>query len=219
MTADDPIPPASTALVFGAADPALDPSDDLQVARATLAAFVPPDDQQAAVRAEILAFVDDHPDALLRSCLTGHLTGSALVVDADAERVLLLFHRKLQRWLQPGGHVDGDANLAASARREAEEETGIDGLAVVVPPIDLDIHVVRPPSEAPHRHLDVRYLVLAPPGAVEHGNHESEALRWVRPDEVADLGLDVGTHRLIKRGLELARSLRTGSGTTGSSSP
>jgi len=67
-------------------------------------------------RARILELVDDHPDALLRSCAVGHLTGSALVVDPSSQRLLLLFHAKMQRWLQPGGHADGDANLALLAR-------------------------------------------------------------------------------------------------------
>ena len=199
-----PSPPVQ---VLGVGDPALAPESDLGRARATVAGFAAPDDQQRGVQAEMLRFVDEHPDALVRSCVAGHLTGSAVVVDADAQRVLLLFHRKLQRWLQPGGHVDGDANLAAGALREATEETGIAGLAVVVPPIDLDIHEVRPPGETAHLHLDVRYVVIAPAGAVERGNHESEALRWVRPDQVGDLGLDVGTVRLIDRGLAVASSL------------
>ena len=157
------------------------------------------------VRQEMLRFAADHADALLRSCPAGHFTGSALVVDATGEHTLLLFHTKLQRWLQPGGHADGDANLVAVALREATEETGIIGLSIDPDPLDLDIHAIRPPGEAPHLHLDVRFLVVAPADAVVQGNHESEALRWVPIGELAGLGLDAGTERLGRAGAERRR--------------
>lgn len=197
-----------TVEVLGADDPRLAPRVELAEARALVRSFTPSDDQQRAIQARLLAFVDAHPDALARSCVDGHLTGSALVVDHRAERVLFLLHRKAGRWLQPGGHADGDANLAAVARREAEEETGIAGLAVVVPAVDLDIHQVAFVGEVPHLHLDVRFVVLAPEGAQVHGNHESDALRWVTVDQLDQLDLDAGTHRLVAAGLHRARQLR-----------
>lgn len=147
-------------------------------------------------RAEMLAFAAAHDDALVRTCRAGHFTGSAFVVDSTAEHALLLFHTKLQRWLQPGGHADGDANLAGVALREATEETGIVDLVVDPSPLDLDIHEIPAGRDAAHLHLDVRFLVLAPPDAVVVGNHESQGLRWVAPDDLDALDLDPGLHRL-----------------------
>jgi 8-oxo-dGTP pyrophosphatase MutT (NUDIX family) len=158
-------------------------------------------------RARILAFIDGHTDALLRTCAPGHLTGSALVVDPASGTFLLLHHAKLRRWLQPGGHADGDGNLAAVARREATEETGIEGLRVVLPAIDLDVHLVEPPREHPHYHYDVRFLVVTPPGALAVGNHESTDLRWATVDELADLGCDPGVRRMADAGLRTWRRL------------
>ena len=157
-----------------------------------------------ATRARILAFIDANPDALLRSCVPGHLTGSAAVVDPLRERALLVLHRKLGRWLQPGGHADGDGDLSRVALREASEETGLAGLAVVAPAIDVDVHEIPPiGSEPAHLHLDVRFLVLAAAGAVPVANHESLAIRWITRDELGDpaLALDTSTQRLLRAAL------------------
>lgn len=191
------------------ADGRLAASDDLGVARVQLGAAVVDGPVPAGHRDEVVAFVGRHADAALRTCGPGHLTGSALVVDATGTRTLLLLHRKLGRWFQPGGHADGDTNLAAVALREATEETGIDGLRVAVPAIDVDVHRVEPPAEDPHLHFDTRFLVIAPPAAVETANEESLALRWVDADDLDDLDppVDQGTRRLVERGLAVATEL------------
>jgi 8-oxo-dGTP pyrophosphatase MutT (NUDIX family) len=177
----------------------LDGPDDLEAARAAILAVPVGDEALERNRARILAFLDGHPDALHRSCLEGHLTGSAAVIDPSRRRVLLLLHAKVQRWLQPGGHADGDGNLARVALREAAEETGIAGLQVVTPAVDLDVHVFHHAAgtEPDHLHLDVRHLVLAPAGAVAVTNHESEDLRWVAVDDLGALDLDAGTVRMV----------------------
>ncbi len=198
--------PVDSAAFLATDTTALAPVDDLEVARAAIErARV--DVEAETHRRTILDFLADHDDALHRSCRLGHLTGSALVFDPPGEHVILLHHRKLERWLQPGGHCDGDANLAAVALREAIEETGIDGLVVHPEPIDLDVHEVDPPADGPHLHLDVRFLVVAPDGAEPPGNHESTDIRWVDLANLVDYDLDEGTHRMVRRGLAVLDEL------------
>lgn len=185
--------------------PDLAPSTDLDVAVQLLeAAEVGEFDME---RARVLDLMEDHDDIAVRTCRPGHLTGSAFVVDPTRGATLMMFHKKLQKWLQPGGHADGDTNLANVALREASEETGIDDLWVVVPAIDVDIHRVDPPSEDAHLHLDVRFLVIAPPGATPKGNHESEALRWVTEADFEKYAADPGSSRMAARGFKLAHDL------------
>ncbi len=160
------------------------------------------------IQLQILNLLENHSNALDRNCRPGHLTGSSLIIRPEDSRVLVLFHAKLQRWLQPGGHADGDGDMARVALREAIEETGIPELVVVEPVIDLDIHVVEPPHEDAHDHHDVRYLVLAPEGARPVTNYESTGFQWLDQDEINQIDPDDGFVRMVERGLTMLSTLQ-----------
>ncbi len=131
----------------------------------------------------------------------GHLTGSAWVVDASWSRVLLLHHGKLNRWLQPGGHADGDLDLARVALREAKEESGLTRLRLVERCIfDLDIHEIPARGPEPsHLHFDVRYLIE---GDIEESlvlSDESHALEWVELDRLKDYTTEGSVCRMARK--------------------
>ncbi|MCY2960484.1 MAG: NUDIX hydrolase [Planctomycetota bacterium] len=186
-------------------------------ARALLAGWSPRNPAQALERDRIVAWIDRYPaDAHRRTRLEGHLTASVLVVDPERGAGLLTHHRKLGRWLQLGGHCDGDANLARAALREAVEESGIADLRIDPHPLDVDVHAIPArPGEPEHWHLDTRFLVLAPPGCVEALSEESLALRWFRPDELVRIPTDGSVQRLFEAAFGVEGQpgrLRAGSG-------
>lgn len=147
-------------------------------------------------------------DPFRREHLAGHFTGSAWLVSADRERALLLHHRKLDRWLQPGGHADGDGDLAAVALREAEEETGLRGLRVEPAVFDIDRHRIPARGAEPeHWHYDVRFVVHAGEDETFAVNEESHALAWRPIVEIAnDPAMDASVRRLARKFLNGAGS-------------
>lgn len=138
-----------------------------------------------------------------RAHLAGHFTGSAWVVSRDGEKALLLHHAKLDRWLQPGGHADGEVDLGRVALREAEEETGLPGLRVEADIFDLDRHTIPARGAEPeHWHWDVRYVVRCSGGETPRINSESRAFAWRRIDDLAgDGSLDPSIRRMAARWL------------------
>jgi 8-oxo-dGTP pyrophosphatase MutT (NUDIX family) len=130
-----------------------------------------------------------HPRAYFRDHLPGHMTGSAWIVDNTGENILLTHHAKLNRWLQPGGHADGDEDILNVAQREAEEETGLKSLTLIGDSFfDIDIHTIPARNEFPeHLHYDVRFLFQASADESLVVTEESHALAWKKRNELPAL--------------------------------
>ena len=167
--------------------------------RALLAAYRARWPQEADTVLHFDAFVDRHPDCFERTCRPGHITGSAWLVDAAGERVLLTHHRKLGRWLQLGGHSDGDPDPLAVALREAREESGLAVRALDEAIFDLDVHRIPARGDEPaHRHYDVRFLVVAE-GERFRKTDESHALEWVPVGAIRSFTAEESVLRMARK--------------------
>lgn len=151
--------------------------------------------------AEFRRFALAEPDCLHRRCRPGHFTASAWIVDPARTRTLLTHHRKLDRWLQLGGHVDGESDLLASALREAQEESGLTQLRAISSEIlDLDRHWIPERRDEPaHWHYDVRFLLEADPAEPLVISAESKDLQWVELARLGDYSTEESLHRLARK--------------------
>lgn len=163
---------------------------------------------EAAMTAETIRFVEAHEDCLLRSCAPGHLTGSAWVVSPDRGYVLLTHHRKLDKWLQLGGHADGDGDLLAVALREAREESGLSRVRAVSSELfDVDRHWIPDRKGEPgHYHYDLRFLLEADPAELLAITSESKDLAWVELDRVTALNAEESMARMVRKSARGSRA-------------
>jgi 8-oxo-dGTP pyrophosphatase MutT (NUDIX family) len=141
---------------------------------------------EQAMHQRLTTFVREHDNCFDRSLAIGHITGSAWIVNQDQSKVLMIHHRKLDRWLQPGGHSDGDPNTLNVALREAREETVLENITPVSEAIfDIDIHTIPArKDEAEHEHFDVRFLLQANDGDRIARMEETNDIAWMSLDEV-----------------------------------
>ena len=176
-----------------------------------LAAYLPPDTRDPCAQQEhedlarMRRFAVELASPFSRSQPFAHFTGSAVVVDGAGARVCLVHHRKLGRWLQPGGHSEPQdaGDLHATALREAREETGLE----VRPhpsaphPLDVDAHRIPARPDAPeHWHLDVRFLLVADhPAALAPDSVETRGARFFTFDEALALADEPALRRVLSK--------------------
>ncbi|QMW06313.1 NUDIX hydrolase [Spirosoma foliorum] len=163
----------------------------------------PADPNEQAMTQATIAFVEQYPDCFERSLLIGHVTGSAWIVSPDRTQTLLIHHRKLDRWLQPGGHADGDPDVAAVALREAQEETGLSSVRLLSPAIfDVDVHQIPARKEVlEHLHYDIRFLLEADPNELFGDSDEINNIRWFSLENASELTDSESILRLIRKKL------------------
>ncbi|WP_046470335.1 NUDIX hydrolase [Allosalinactinospora lopnorensis] len=175
-------------------------------AREVLSLWTAPDGAQEALRREYLAHLASFPDGMLRECLPGHITASAVIVDPRGEKAVLTLHRGLRMWLQTGGHCEpGDSSLAQAALREATEESGVAELSLLPDPVRLDKHWV--PCGGGTWHLDVQYAAVARNGApLIRAESESDDLDWFPADDLPE-PTDAACRSLVRAAAHAVRTV------------
>lgn len=166
-----------------------------------------PTGEERLFKEKMKVFVDIYEDCFERSLDTGHFTASALLVHKNGMQALLLHHAKLNIWVQPGGHADGDNDLLAVAIKEAQEESGILGIVPLDNEIfDIDIHKIPGNSkQQPHDHYDIRFLLQVDSDEELVQNRESNELRWVNYEAALDLTKERSVIRLFEKWQKLMR--------------
>lgn len=142
--------------------------------------------EELVFKEKMLEFIFSCDDCFLRSCRVGHFTSSAFLLNKDKTHVCLMHHAKLNKWMQLGGHCDGDSDVLSVAIKEAREESGIENIKPIKSDIfDIDIHLIPPSSkDDAHYHFDIRFLLHAyDDDDTLVKNHESNELKWVQKAE------------------------------------
>jgi 8-oxo-dGTP pyrophosphatase MutT (NUDIX family) len=139
----------------------------------------------------VRTLLDDYERCFFRDCFPGHITSSAWIVSRERRSVLLTHHRKLERWLQLGGHADGESDVLASALREAEEESGLRDFSAIPRTdaceiLDIDVHDIPARASEPlHQHHDIRFLFeVSEAQVIRHQENESKEVRWFSGDAI-----------------------------------
>jgi len=150
---------------------------------------------------QLTLFVEQNENCFSRDLLIGHVTGSAWIVSVDRTKTLLTHHRKLNRWLQPGGHADGNPNIHDVALREAKEESGLSDLVLARESLfDIDIHMIPARGDEPqHNHYDCRFLIEATGSEEYQVSDESHDLAWVNLSNINAYTTEESVLRMVRK--------------------
>lgn len=153
------------------------------------------------MRSAIEAFVRENERWYDRALSIGHLTGSAWILDEGRTHALLTHHRKLDLWVQLGGHTEGDADMLSAAWREAREESGLPDVVPAAESIfDVDIHAIPARREEPaHFHYDIRYLFTADRRKPLTVSNESKSLAWAPLADISNYTQEESVLRMIRK--------------------
>ena len=158
---------------------------------------------EAAFVSRAISFIEAHENCFYRELWPVHVTGSTWVVNARRDKVLLLHHRKLDQWFQPGGHADGDHDILRVALKETIEETGLNEQQIRLVSedvFDVDIHrIVANQHDPQHEHIDIRFLVEIDDALPVPGNDESHDIIWVALHGASRYNNNRSTYRMIEK--------------------
>lgn len=168
-----------------------------------LARYKPTDQHDQCALNQIIDFVQSEPCCFQRECMQGHITASAWLLHPDGHQFLLTHHRKLRKWLQLGGHADGDNDVLGVALREAIEESGISEIMPISEEIfDVDVHVIPAYKNVPaHNHYDIRFLLQAKSPDYKTNDAESLNLSWFNEKTISELDIDLSVQRMCEKQL------------------
>jgi len=161
------------------------------------------DQLEQKMQADLMAFVNQHENCFDRELAVGHITGSAWLVNKTLSHVFFTHHKKLDRWFQPGGHSDGNANTLAVAMKEASEESGIED--VFIQPLshdifDIDVHTIPArKNECEHLHYDIRFILEADMNQPLDISEESHEIAWIAVEDIPNYTKEVSIMRMVEK--------------------
>lgn len=167
--------------------------------------YQPDNPDEIKTKDSIIDFIQKYENCFERSLVIGHITASAWLVDKANQKAFLMHHAKLNKWLQPGGHCDGDSNVLNVAIKEAKEESGISNIEPMMADIfDVDVHKIQANSkESEHYHYDIRFLLQVKTNEKGKKNHESHEIMWIEKNTTQSPPLEDSVKRLFNKWLKL----------------